>query len=238
MPATNPKTTQKIAVWKRKNAQKQKRIKQLSAKLTQTTKSRLHWRTEYYQLKKSQQPHPPKHHRYCLKLMLLSVVLHIYHNVSLRACSAALYEVAQLYGQQIKRISASTIRSWSMRMGHYYLQMRLAAGSYVLIADESILIGNQKLLVVLAVRQTPDLCRIAPLTMADVSVIHVQASTSWKGADIAAVIQQASQAPGVRVTYAVSDKGTNLRKAFSICELPYIEDVTHRLATEARLLFE
>jgi hypothetical protein len=123
-------------------------------------------------------------------------------------------------------------------MGHYYLQMRLAAGSYVLIADESILIGNQKLLVVLAVRQTPDLCRIAPLTMADVSVIHVQASTSWKGADIAAVIQQASQAPGVRVTYAVSDKGTNLRKAFSICELPYIEDVTHRLATEARLLFE
>ena len=238
MPATNTKTTQKIAVWKRKNAQKQKRIKRLSAKLTQTTRSRQHWRTKYYQLEKSQQPHPLKHHRYCLKLMLLSVVLHIHHNVSLRACSAALYEVAQLYGHKIKRISASTIRSWSMRMGHYYLQMRLAAGSYVLIADESILIGNQKLLVLLAVRQTPDLCRIAPLTMADVAVIHVQASTSWKGADIAAVIQQASQAPGVGFTYAVSDKGNNLRKAFSICELPYIEDVTHRIANEARLIFE
>ena len=238
MPATNAKTTQKIAVGKRKNAQKQKRINQLSAKLTQTTKSRLHWRTKYYQLKESQQPHPPKHHRYCLKLMLLSVVLHIHHNVSLRACSAALYEVAQLYGHKIKRISASTIRSWSMRMGHYYLQLHLTAGSYVLIADESILIGNQKLLVLLAVRQTPDWCRIAPLTMADVSVIHVQASTSWKGADIAAVIQQVSQTPGVGFTYAISDKGNNLRKAFCICELPYIEDVTHRIANEARLIFE
>ena len=168
--------------------------------------------------------------------MLLSVVLHIHHNVSLRACSAALYEVAQLYGHKIKRISASTIRSWSMRMGHYYLRMHLTAGSYVLIADESILIGNQKLLVLLAVRQTPDWCRIAPLTMADVSVIHVQASTSWKGADIAPIIQQA-KLPGVHFAYALSDKGTNLRNAFSKCQLPWIEDVTHRLAHQARLLF-
>jgi len=159
--------------------------------------------------------------------MLLSVVLHIHHNVSLRACSAALYEVTQLYGQKIKRISATTIRSWSMRMGHYHLQMRLAAGSYVLIADESILIGNQKLLVLLAVRQREALCRIAPLTMQDVSVIHVQSNTSWKGVDIAAIIQQTGQEPGVRFAYAVSDKGNNLRKAFSICQIIHIEDVTH-----------
>jgi len=174
--------------WKLKNAQKQQRIKQLSTKITQLTKSRPHWRTKYNHLKKNQQPHRLKHHPYCLKLMLLSVVLHIHHNVSLRACSAALYEVTQLYGQKIKRISATTIRSWSMRMGHYYLQMRLAAGSYVLIADESILIGNQKLLVLLAVRQREALCRIAPLTMQDVSVIHVQSNTSWKGVDIAAMV--------------------------------------------------
>lgn len=237
MPATKPKATQKNLTWKQKNALKQKHIKQLATKITQLTKSRQQWRTKYDQLKKSQQPHRLKHHPYCLKLMFLSVILHIQHNVSLRACSAALYEVAQLYGHHIKRISASTIRSWSRRMGHYYLQMQLAAGSYVLIADESILIGNQKLLVLLAVAQA-NFCRIVPLTMSDVVVLHVESATSWKGADIAAIIQQKSQPPGVRFTYAVSDKGSNLRKAFSLCQLPYIEDVTHRLANEARLLFE
>lgn len=122
-------------------------------------------------------------------------------------------------------------------MGYYYLQMQLEAGSYVLIADESILVGQQKLLVLLAVRQE-NLCRIAPLTMADVSVIHVQSAPSWKGADIAHIIQQKSHSPGVRFAYGISDKGHNLRKAFSICQLAWVEDVTHRIATQTRLLFE
>jgi len=237
MPATTPKTTQKAALWKQKNAQKQQRIKQLATRITQLTNSRYHWRNKYYELKKSQQPQPPKHHPYCLKLMYLSVVLHIHHNLSLRACSAALVEVAQLYGQTIKRVSATTIRAWSRRMGHYYLQMQLEAGSYILIADESILVGQQKLLVLLAVK-VDNLSRIAPLTMADVWVIHVQSATSWKGADIAPIIEQKSQSPGVHFAYAISDKGHNLRKAFSLCELPWVEDVTHRIATQTRLLFE
>lgn len=235
MPATTIKATQKATIWKLKNAQKQLRIKQLATRITQLTNSRQHWRTKYYQLKKSQQPQPPKHHPYCIKLMSLSVILHIHHNLSLRACSAALYEVAQLYGQTIKRVSATTIRAWSRRMGHYYLQMQLEAGSYVLIADESVLVGQQKLLVILAVRQE-NLCRLAPLTMADVSVIHVQPASSWKGADIAHIIQQKSQSPDVSFAYAISDKGYNLRKAFSLCGLPWVEDITHRIATQTRLL--
>lgn len=122
-------------------------------------------------------------------------------------------------------------------MGHYYLQMHLEAGSYVLIADESVLVGQQKLLVLLDL-SVENLSRIAPLTMADVLVIHVQSATSWKGVDIAQIIQQKSQSPGVRFAYAISDKGHNLRKAFSLCGLPWIEDVTHRIATQTRLLFE
>lgn len=169
--------------------------------------------------------------------MCLSVVLHIHHNLSLRACSAALVEVAQLYGHTISRISATTIRSWSRRMGYYYLQLQLEAGAYVLIADESVMVGQQKLLVLLAVRQDNQ-CRIAPLTMADVSVIHVQSATSWKGADIAQIIEQKSQSPGVSFAYAISDKAHNLRKAFSICQLSWVEDVTHRIAAQTRLLFE
>lgn len=139
MPATTPKTKAKLALWKIKNEQKRKRIKQLSARITQLTRSRQHWRKKYEQLKKNHQPQRIKHHPYCLQLMCLGIVLHIQHNLSLRACSAALAEVAQQYGQQIKRISASTIRDWTRRMGHYYLQAELEAGSYVLMADESIL---------------------------------------------------------------------------------------------------
>jgi len=237
MPTTLFKTTQKLQLAKQKIARKQKCIKQLSAKLNQVSRSRLKWRTKYCELKKQQQKIRVKHHPYCLKMIWLGVVLHIHHNLSLRACSAALYETAQLYGHKIKRISASTIRSWTMRMGHYYLQMRLSAGSYILIADESILIGNQKILVMLAVTQER-ICRIAPLTMEDVTVIHVQTSTSWKGADIAQLIKDKSKQVGVEFTYAISDKGHNLRKAFAICELPWIEDVTHYIANQTRHIFE
>lgn len=236
MPATTAKTTQKVQRWKQKNTQKQRHIKRLTNRVKQLTRSRKHWRTKYDQLKQGQQPLRLKHHPYCLKLMQLSIVLHIQHNLSLRACSAALSEVAQVYGHHIKRISAATVRAWSMRLGHYYLQLRLAAGSYVLIADESMLVGNQKLLVLLAVRQQ-EWCRIAPLTMSDVAVLHVAAASSWKGEAIAQLIQNVKP-PQVDFVYAVSDKASNLGNAFKRCQLTWIEDVTHYLAHQARLLFE
>lgn len=229
MPATPHKLSQKCLRWKQKNRQKQQRIKQLQTKIAQLTRSRQRWHHKYRQLKADQQPQRVKHHPYSLSLMLLGVVFHIQHNISLRACRLALLSIAQHYGQPIKPISASTIRNWCRRLGHYYLQGRLQAGSYVLMADESVLIGSQKLLLLVAVRQQQQQCRIAPLQMADVQVIHVEPAASWPGARIAQLIELHQQ-PGVTFSYAVSDKASNLRKAFRIANIAWVEDLTHRLA--------
>ena len=165
-------------------------------------------------------------HPFPLELMWLGAVMHICCNVSLRATAQVLQKVAALYGQHIKAASASTIRNWTLRLGLYYLTDRIAPGRYALIADESISMGRERLLVLRVDEQS----RIAPLEMSDARVLHIQSKASWGGADISAIIQQKTAGLGVELDYALSDRGTNLNKAFRLSGLQKVDDCTHLIA--------
>lgn len=240
MAAPISKVRQKENKWKSKSQKYSKENKLLRMELKRVRRSRLYWRDSYKSLKLLQKDAPVKGHPYSLAFMTLGIVLHISYNISLRATANALYSVGLMYGHAVKKVSATTIRNWSLRLGLYYLSQKIDAGRYVLIADESISMGQEKLLVMLLVKiDNADRHRIAPLEMSEVSVLHIEAKSSWKGVDISTIIKEKMVTnQGLEIAYALSDKGTNLRNAFKLSALIWVNDCTHLVANCTQELYQ
>ena len=114
-------------------------------------------------------------------------------------------------------------------MGHFRLHHQPSPeGNWAIIMDESVTVGQSKLLLTLGV----DLSRFSfehSLTNQDVEVLDLAVARSWKGEDIADRIE-ALQGKGYQIEYGVSDQGHNLVKAFDISGLRRISDCTHALS--------
>jgi hypothetical protein len=59
-------------------------------------------------------------------------------------------------------------------------------------------------------------------------VLWVESSSSWKGADIALVLEKIAQRH--KIAYVVSDNGTNLKNAYNAMNYVHIEDCTHKIS--------
>ncbi len=111
---------------------------------------------------------------------------------------------------------------WSSRAGPVDVR-----APWALIVDESVGVGAERLLAVLGV----DLSKWAfdrPLCLGDVSVLHLEVRSQWKGEDVGAVLGQAGK--GLRVAQVLSDCGSNLLKASELCGHVHVPDCSHALA--------
>jgi len=231
------KDSKKTSAWREKAKHRGKTIKHLHKELKRVKGGRGRWRNKYFELKSASKGTKVAGHRHKLELMCLGVLLHISYNVSLRATAKAIYSMAQTYGQEMQSVSATTIRNWCLRVSLYYLTRPISGGEYILIADESIAMGRERLLVLLLVR-VDEQSRICPLQMADVSVLHLEARSTWGGADISSIINQKTIAQGIKIRYAVSDQGTNLKNAFSLGKIKWVADCTHMLSSCTKRLYK
>jgi hypothetical protein len=236
--ATKVKGKKKENSWSNKAKLRSKEIKLLRMKNKRLQKNRDKWRAQCRSFQKQKGGEKVKGHPYSLELMFLGVLLHVTYNISLRGAAKALCAVSLLYGRTIKQVSATTIRNWSLRLGLYFLTRPIKKGRYALIADESIAMGQEKLLVLLVVELDGSMSRTAPLQMSDMEILHLQSGRSWKGDDISSIIREKAQEQGIEIAYAISDKGSNLRNAFNKSGINWIGDCTHMLANNTQKLFQ
>mgnify|MGYP000045828204 CR=1 FL=1 len=225
-----------VSKWKDKAKARSKEIKFLKQSLRRSRQSSALWRERYVELKKCNEATPLALHYYGVEIIGLAVLMRIYFNASLRSISATLKCVSEWRGYRYKGLCASTIRSWSLRVGLYCLRKPIAAGSYVLILDESVGLYKEKILVIMAV-PIDESCSISPLQLRDVQVWAVQSKSSWKGPEIAEIIKQKQGEEGVNIAYALSDGGGNLLHGIRLCELKQVMDCTHALANCSKRLF-
>ena len=231
------KDKKKTSTWPEKAKQRGKAIKHLRKELKRAKAGRVRWRDKYFRLKSASKGTKVAGHRHKLELMCLGVILHISYNVSLRATAKSICSMAQAYGQEMQSVSATTIRNWCLRVSLYYLTRPISAGEYILIADESIAMGRERLLVLLLVR-VDEQSRICPLQLSDVSVLHLEARSTWGGAEISSIIRQKTAAQGLKIRYAVSDQGTNLKNAFGLSKITWVGDCTHALSSCTKRLYK
>ena len=118
---------------------------------------------------------------------------------------------------------------WVKKLGYYQLQLpKEQADDWIIIADESIGIGQEKLLVILGIRR----CNIdfsRPLKLQDLKPILVKSKERWTGDDIADELKIVKkQLRGI--LYAVTDFGSTLIKGLRESEINHVYDITHAIA--------
>ena len=92
-----------------------------------------------------------------------------------------------------------------------------------LIIDESIRLGQEKLLLIL---QCPWIKKTkGALNFTDVEVVYMKGSKSWKGVTIAKEMTKSLLTKEAKVTNILSDEGGNLKTATKEISLPHLPDI-------------
>lgn len=129
----------------------------------------------------------------------------------------------------LKTPSHVTILIWAKKTGIYFLNSKKEkADDWIILLDESIEFGNDKLLVILGIRETHiDFSR--PLNYQDVTCLKLIASSSWTGEQINEVINGLTTEIG-NIKYAVADMGNAIKKALRLALIPHAHDINHKLS--------
>ena len=142
--------------------------------------------------------------------------------------SEVLGVIGEEYGVA-KVVSHQTVSDWVKTAGLAMYKeargiIRQSKMRYSFVVDESITIGSQKLLLVLAI---PAECPGHALRHEDVKVVGIFVEKSWKADDVTKKLQEIVAEIGHKPEYVLSDNGHNLVKATGNLELPHHRDIGH-----------
>ena len=237
----------KIIRWREKAKYRCKEIESLKKRKKELILSRDSWKRKYVlsksrnallekELRKSENRSvaidakkvKPKHHSYSVVVILLCIWLRQQGNCSLRCCSKMLGIMSFVLELELNFPCANTIQNWEKKLGHYRLGHEYESkGNWIIILDESIVMGEQKLLLVLGVNM--DGYKFGkPLCFSQVSVLDMGISKTWKGEGIS-IRLEALKEKGFNFEYGVSDGGKNLLKALRMNGIYRIPDCTHAI---------
>jgi hypothetical protein len=133
--------------------------------------------------------------------------------------------------------SYSTGMLWLKKVGLYCLDRpKTKADDWILILDESIGIGQEKLLVILGI-QASQIEFTRPLRIQDMEPIVVKSKKKWTGEDISEELEKSKALVG-KVIYATTDGSCTLKKALRISEINHIYDTTHAIAIMLEKLYK
>jgi hypothetical protein len=130
-----------------------------------------------------------------------------------------------------KAVSHQTVSDWVKTAGLAMYKeargkLRASGMKYAYIIDESITVGSQKLLLILAI---PASHPGHALKHEDVLVVGIFVAKSWKAEDVSKKLQEVTAEIGYKPEYVLSDNGHNLVKAATSMELPHHKDIGHTL---------
>jgi len=237
----NIKLIAKIQLWREKAKERSKIIAYLRKWIIAIIASREMWRNRYYNMRKERDELAKelkllkqggvtkiKHHSYTAEQIGLCLQLRHEGGCSYRSCVKVLMIVSNIYGFGWSKPSPSSVRDWDIKFGYDKVhQVNEQPKEYVLITDESVSIGSQKLLLFLGVESEKYQFEKA-LTIEQVEVLDIRLKESWKGPEISESIQAINRRNFV-FKYSCNDNGGNLRNALNISNLIHIEDCGHAL---------
>jgi hypothetical protein len=137
----------------------------------------------------------------------------------------------------IKTPSHVSILLWMKKLGVYKLTIpKEKSDDWILMIDESIAFGHDKLLVILGIRESKVNFGRA-LQYHDMTCLKLMASGSWKGEDIKQVLDELTLEIGT-IKYVVADMGNSIKKALRLSSLTHIEDINHKISWFIKELYK
>ncbi len=229
--------------WKNKAISRGKENATLRKRNAELEVSRCSWKKKYQELRKTiswgfqpQVEAKARGHQYSLVVVALMLELYKYGGMSLRGCRHSVCCMLLSMGLVGRTPSHASIRNWICKCGNYRVNsLSTVGGAYVLIVDESITFGSEKLLLVLGVEEGRAM-QAGALSHEDVEVLFVGTSQEWKAEQIMEKLQKVMEVKDIK--YVVSDQGTNLCKVYKLLNIVHIPDCTHVLANHLKRIYE
>jgi hypothetical protein len=131
----------------------------------------------------------------------------------------------------------TTILNWLHKIGYYQLiKPKEKANDWILLIDESIQIGPDKILMIYGIREK-DIDFTRALKLQDLHPVAELVNTSWSGNEIQETLEAIKEELG-SIKYVVSDGGKNIVKALKLSNIPHIYDITHKIALILKKLYK
>ena len=158
-------------------------------------------------------------------------------SVSFRSLSKVFVTFNLYLNIELSSPSFSTTMLWIKKIGYAQLQsVKQKADDWIIIVDESIGIGQEKVLVILGIRRSQvDFTR--PLLLQDMEPITVKSKERWTGQDIADELKIVKEKLGT-IIYAVTDGGLTLKYGLKDVDIKQVYDITHAIAICLQRLYE
>ena len=180
----------------------------------------------------------PKGHNYTALMIQLAVMLRVFCGCSFRGISKILTLLKDyLCLEDFAIPCANTIQNWTAKVGLNALKnldKTYLEGDIGIIVDESILIGNSKLLMVLFVPAfdfvpvgTNPEENSAVLNFSDVRVAYMGFDTSWTAKKINEVLVEITQKQDLKIVYIVSDEAAALKCSAKLANIAHLPDISH-----------
>lgn len=226
-------TKDKLFLVKEQNKVLKSEVRSLKKKLKDTQESRKNWKEKAKLLSSSTcsgsvfDGDKAKHHSFSVILVTFCTNIQSYGSMSLRSCVQVLLCLQLALGTSKRSPSYSSIRIWVCKVGKYRVDYQdFSQDNWIYWIDESIHIGNEKILLVLGIPEKEVHFNKA-LCLSELLILHMSVSTQWKGEDISPILEGLKkQFP---LSYIVSDEGANLKKSYELSNSLHISDCTHAL---------
>jgi len=133
--------------------------------------------------------------------------------------------------------SFSTAMLWVKKIGYSQLQLpKEQAEDWIIVVDESIGVGQEKVFVVLGIRRcNVDFSR--PLVLHDMIPVLVKSKERWTAEEIAAELKEVKQLLG-NVIYAVTDACSSLKCGLRKAGINHVYDITHAIAISLENIYK
>lgn len=170
----------------------------------------------------------------------MSILLRVKCNCSYECTVKILKLLNSYFHLGLKKVPcANTVQNWVSKVGLYSLEKepsKLRGKQVSLIIDESMRLGQEKLLLVLKCPWIKKTKRALGFT--DIEVAYMKGSKSWKGATIAKEMTASLLTKGIKAMNVLSDEAGNLTTATKEIGLPHLPDIGHAIAVCLRQTFD
>ncbi len=175
----------------------------------------------------------PLGHQYSSTLITLSVLIRVQTGTSFRNISSILEILQGFFDLPDKSIPcANTIQNWTEKVGYNMLKKgdkTFLGTSVAAIIDESLQIGNNKMLLILFTPSNKTGAK--SLNFSDVRVGYIGYSKSWKSEQIAAVLQETVEKFGLELSHIVGDECRSIIKSASLVGVEHLPDISHAIGS-------
>lgn len=171
-------------------------------------------------------------------MIQLCIAFKLQSAASFRAIHQIIVAINMYLDISIKAPTHSTVLLWVKKYGYYELtQPKITAEDWIIILDESVQFGQNKLLVIYGIRQSNiDFNR--PLNYQDLTPLALQSKSTWSGQDIKKLLLDTQQHIGGVIKYAVADHGNSIKNALKLMKIPHVYDLTHCISLRLEHIYK